>query len=93
MATAPGRPTAPTPWPPFVYDLAQLIHQLGRDEVTLVGHSLGGNIAVRYTALYPERVRRLVTIEGLGLSPQAYQERAPSRSSSAGTLGSRPPAS
>lgn len=59
----------------FVYDLAQLIHQLGRSPVTLVAHSMGGNIAIRYTALYPENVARLVAIEGLGLSPSMLAER------------------
>jgi pimeloyl-ACP methyl ester carboxylesterase len=43
--------------------------------VTLIGHSLGGNIAIRYAALYPEKVRRVVSIEGLGPSPKAIAER------------------
>ena len=59
----------------FVYDLAQLIHQIGRSPVTLVAHSMGGNIAIRYTALYPENVAKLVAIEGLGLSPPMLAER------------------
>lgn len=59
----------------FVYDFAQLIHTLGFDEVTIVAHSLGGNIATRYTGLYPEKVRRLVNIEGLGPSPATRAER------------------
>ena len=54
----------------FVYDFAQLVHTLGYDQVTIVAHSLGGNIATRYTGLYPDKVRKLVNIEGLGLSPQ-----------------------
>ena len=32
----------------------------------LVGHSLGGNIATRYAGIFPENVKRLVSIEGLG---------------------------
>jgi pimeloyl-ACP methyl ester carboxylesterase len=59
----------------FVYDLAQLIHQLGETPVTIVAHSLGGNIALRYTGLYPEKVRRLVAIEGLGPSPEMLAKR------------------
>ena len=59
-----------------VYDLAQLIHQQGLAPVTIIGHSLGGNIAIRYTGLYPESVRKLVAIEGLGSSPQTLAERA-----------------
>ena len=60
---------------PFVYDLAQLIHQLKLAPVTIVAHSLGGNIALRYTGLYPENVSRLVAIEGLGPSPKMLAER------------------
>ena len=61
---------------PFVYDLVQLIHQLDLAPVTIVAHSLGGNIALRYTGLYPENVRKLVAIEGLGPSPAVLAERA-----------------
>ena len=59
----------------YVYDLAQLIHQLGLAPVTLVAHSLGGNIALRYAGLYPENVRKLVAIEGLGPSPEMQEKR------------------
>ena len=60
----------------YIYDLAQLIHQQDLAPVTLVAHSLGGNIALRYAGLYPENVRKLVAIEGLGFSPQMMAERA-----------------
>jgi pimeloyl-ACP methyl ester carboxylesterase len=59
----------------FVYDLAQLVHQLNLAPVTIVAHSMGGNIATRYTGLYPENVRKLVAIEGLGPSPKIEAER------------------
>ncbi len=59
----------------FVYDIAQLIHQLNLAPVTIVSHSMGGNIAIRYTGLYPENVRKLVAIEGLGPSPAMIAER------------------
>ena len=59
----------------FVYDIAQLIHQLALPPVTIVAHSMGGNIATRYTGLYPENVRKLVSIEGLGPSPKVMAER------------------
>ncbi len=58
-----------------VYDLAQLIHQRGLAPVTIVAHSYGGNIALRYTGVYPETVRKLVAIEGLGPSPRVLEER------------------
>jgi pimeloyl-ACP methyl ester carboxylesterase len=60
----------------YIYDLAQLIDQQGLAPVTLVAHSLGGNIALRYTGIFPETVRRLVAIEGLGPAPRILAERA-----------------
>jgi pimeloyl-ACP methyl ester carboxylesterase len=54
----------------LVYDLAQLIHQLALAPVTIVAHSMGGNVCTRYAGLYPDNVRKLVSIEGLGPSPQ-----------------------
>ena len=59
----------------YVYDLAQLIHQQNLAPVTLIGHSLGGNIALRYSGTYPQSVRKLVAIEGLGPSPRHIQKR------------------
>lgn len=59
----------------FVYDLAQLVEMLGRAPVRIVGHSLGGSISLRYAGLFPERVSRIVAIEGLGLSPARLAEK------------------
>ncbi|MGC5255681.1 alpha/beta fold hydrolase [Gordonia sp. DT218] len=39
---------------------------MGLDEVAVVGNSMGGNVASRLAAAHPERVRRLVTIGGIG---------------------------
>jgi pimeloyl-ACP methyl ester carboxylesterase len=50
----------------YVYDLAQLIHQQNLAPVTLIAHSLGGHIVLRYAGIYPETVAKLVAIEGLG---------------------------
>ncbi|HUI35061.1 MAG TPA: alpha/beta hydrolase [Stellaceae bacterium] len=60
----------------YIYDLAQLIHQQELSPVTIVSHSLGGMITLRYTGIYPENVRKLVAIEGLGVAPRAMIERA-----------------
>ena len=59
----------------FVYDLAQLIHQLNLTSVSIIAHSMGGNIATRYAGLFPENVRKMVNIEGLGPSPKMLAER------------------
>jgi pimeloyl-ACP methyl ester carboxylesterase len=59
----------------FVHDFVQLAQHLDAYPLTIVGHSLGGNIAVRFTGLYPDRVHKLVSIEGLGLPPKMMAER------------------
>ena len=53
----------------FVMDIANLVEALGPDPIALVGHSLGGAIALMYTGIHPERVRKIVAIEGLGPPP------------------------
>lgn len=50
----------------YIYDLAQLIHQQRLAPVTIIAHSLGGHIALRYAGIYPDTVAKLVAIEGLG---------------------------
>lgn len=57
-----------------VYDFAQLVHQLKLAPVTVVAHSYGGSIAMRYAGLYPDSVRKLVAIEGLGPSPKMIEQ-------------------
>jgi pimeloyl-ACP methyl ester carboxylesterase len=58
--------------PFLVTDLAQLIHQLGSEQVSIAAHSLGAAIALRYTGLFPEKVRRLAAIEGIGLTDETH---------------------
>jgi len=60
----------------YVYDFAQLIHTLGYDQVTVVAHSFGGTVASRFAGLYPDRVRKMVNIEGLGFTPKSMAEQA-----------------
>lgn len=50
----------------YVLDVAQLLEQLQLFPITIIGHSLGGSISCQYSGIYPERVQRLVAIEGLG---------------------------
>ena len=61
--------------PACICDLSELVRQLDLAPVTLIGHSLGGNVAVRYAGIFPSRVKRLVCIEGLGPSPALMAER------------------
>ncbi|TSE21434.1 2-succinyl-6-hydroxy-2,4-cyclohexadiene-1-carboxylate synthase [Tepidimonas alkaliphilus] len=59
--------------------IAHVNAQLGRAPdapVDLVGHSMGGNIAMLYAGVRPQRVRRLVNLEGFGL-PASDPAQAP----------------
>ena len=53
----------------FVLDVANLIDALGTGPIHLIGHSLGGAISLMYSGIYPDRVAKLVAIEGLGPPP------------------------
>lgn len=70
-------------FPDYLGDLDALLglDALGLDPrapVDLLGHSMGGNVAMTYAGVQPARVRRLVNIEGYGL-PRGQPEEAPSR--------------
>ena len=60
----------------FVVDIAQLVHQKKLAPVTILAHSLGGNISLHYAGLYPENVKQIVAIEGLGPSPDMLARRS-----------------
>jgi pimeloyl-ACP methyl ester carboxylesterase len=51
-----------------VYDLSRLIRFAGLQDVAIVGHSMGGMVALAYAGTYPERVSRLVVLDGAFLS-------------------------
>ena len=57
---------------------AVLSHYSPDDAVNLIGHSMGGNVVCVYAGVRPERVRRLVNLEGFGL-PAADPGLAPAR--------------
>ncbi len=47
-----------------------LLATLGHDRVSLVGHSLGGGIAMQFAYQFPERVQRLALVSSGGLGPE-----------------------
>lgn len=73
-------PPADNYWfPDYLADLDFLIDHYSPDApVHLVGHSMGGNIAMLYGGSRPQRIRRLVNLEGFGM-PGAKASQAPGR--------------
>ena len=47
-------------------DVAAAVDALGLDRFALVGHSMGGGVALRYAGLHPERVGRLLLLDPIG---------------------------
>ena len=66
-------------FPDYFADLDALLDRFSRNvPATLIGHSMGGNVAGMYAGVRPERVARLVSLEGFGLAG-AGPEKAPER--------------
>jgi pimeloyl-ACP methyl ester carboxylesterase len=66
-------------FPDYFADLDWLLeHFQPGAPATLIGHSMGGNVAAMYAGIRPERVATLVSVEGFGLAG-AKPEKAPER--------------
>ncbi|MFT6590648.1 MAG: pimeloyl-ACP methyl ester carboxylesterase [Rhodoferax sp.] len=56
-------------FPDYLADLEFLLdHYAPQGQVNLVGHSMGGNVAMLYAGVRPERICRLVNLEGFGMA-------------------------
>ena len=73
-------PAADTYWfPDYLADLDALLDAVAPGgPVDLVGHSMGGNVVMLYAGIRPERIRRLVNLEGFGM-PETRPLQAPGR--------------
>jgi pimeloyl-ACP methyl ester carboxylesterase len=68
-------------FPEYLGDLEIVLDALfgaGRGAIDLVGHSMGGNVAMLYAGIRPDKVRRLVNLEGFGM-PRSQPAQAPGR--------------
>ncbi|WP_137938636.1 alpha/beta hydrolase [Chitinivorax sp. B] len=62
-------------FPDYVADLDAMLQALSPDRpVMLVGHSMGGIVACLYAGLRPDRVTKLVSLEGFGLPATEPQQ-------------------
>lgn len=60
----------------LVFDHAMLFEALKIERAHVIGHSLGGNVVTRHAGIRPDRVIKLVSIEGLGPSPDMLAKTA-----------------
>jgi pimeloyl-ACP methyl ester carboxylesterase len=66
-------------FPDYLADLDAVLDTLSpQSPVDLLGHSMGGNVAMLYAGARPQRVRRLINLEGYGLQP-TNADQAPAR--------------
>jgi pimeloyl-ACP methyl ester carboxylesterase len=61
----------------YTLDVDQLLRALDIKEITVIGHSLGGSIALQYTGTYSDRIKKVVAIEGLGPPPELLKQQPP----------------
>src|SRR5689334_13597847 len=67
----------------YLGDLDALLHHAELDlnsdnPLDLAGHSMGGNVVMSYAGVRPERIRKLVNLEGFGL-PETKPHHGPKR--------------
>jgi len=58
-----------------VLDLSALADIIDDFPLRLIGHSLGGIIVLQYGGIYPDRVSKAISIEGLGFPPESHIHR------------------
>ena len=56
----------------FASGIRDLVLSLGLGPVTVVGHSLGGGVAMQFAYQFPERVERLALVSSGGLGRQVH---------------------
>lgn len=61
-------------FPDYVFDLDCVVRAHSLDSFTLIGHSMGGTISLLYAGTFPERVKELVLIEGIGPVGMTFSE-------------------
>ena len=73
-------PKTDTYWfPEYLADLDALLdHFQAEEPVNLLGHSMGANVAGIYAGVRPDRIKKLINLEGFGL-PVTHPKQAPSR--------------
>ncbi|MDX6742628.1 alpha/beta fold hydrolase [Actinocorallia sp. A-T 12471] len=56
----------------YACGMRDLLTVLGIDRVSVVGHSLGGGVAMQFAYQFPERCERLVLVSSAGMGPEVH---------------------
>lgn len=66
-------------FPDYLGDMDAIIrHYSPNETINLVGHSMGGNAASLYAGARPEKINKLISLEGFGM-PATQADKAPAR--------------
>lgn len=52
-------------------DLIELCNALGPERINLLGHSMGGKVAMQFATQFPDRVEKLIVVD---MAPRAYPD-------------------
>ncbi|XP_028261609.1 serine hydrolase-like protein [Parambassis ranga] len=61
-------------FPSYVMDIRRVVDALQWNKFSIIGHSMGGNIAGMFSSLYPEMVDALVLLDSYGFLPTDPKE-------------------
>ncbi|XP_051242448.1 serine hydrolase-like protein [Dicentrarchus labrax] len=61
-------------FPAYVSDVRRVVDALQWNKFSIIGHSMGGNIAGMFSALYPEMVDAVVLLDSYGFLPTDLKE-------------------
>lgn len=56
----------------FAEQTMQIVDALEIDTLTIVGHSMGGMLATRFSLMYPKKVNKLILVNPIGLEDYSY---------------------
>jgi len=64
-------------FPDYILDLDCVLRAAAIGQFKLIGHSMGGTISFQYAGTFPDRVKKLVLIEGVGPVGMNFSEAPP----------------
>ena len=58
----------------YVRDVRAIVRAHARERLMILGHSMGGGVAMLYAGSWPDEVARLILVEGLGPMPESVED-------------------